>query len=113
LLFYLNQFGSISQMNKNKELKKEIGERMRKIRRTFDYTQAQMVEFFDIGRANYSRIENGEVWPGAHIMYTLRRKFNISLDWLVTNTGNMFISEYKKKGQSRKVNLGGKTKEKK
>jgi transcriptional regulator with XRE-family HTH domain len=93
------------------ELKKEIGYRMRKIRKTLGYTQEKMVTFFDIGRANYSRIEKGEVWPGAHILYTLRTKFNVSLDWLITNTSKMFIREREKKGYSERVDFGEYTKE--
>lgn len=93
------------------ELKKEIGFRMRKIRKTLGYTQEKMVEFFDIGRANYSRIEKGEVWPGANILHTLRAKFNISLDWLITNTGKMFIRERDKKGYGERVDFGEYTKE--
>jgi transcriptional regulator with XRE-family HTH domain len=84
------------------ELKKEIGDRMRKVRKTLGYTQEKLVEFFDIGRANYSRIEKGEVWPGANILHTLRTKFNISLDWLITNTGKMFTREREKKEYSEK-----------
>ena len=93
------------------ELKKEIGDRMRKIRKTLGFTQEKMVEFFDIGRANYSRIEKGEVWPGANILHTLRTKFNISLDWLITNAGKMFIREREKKGDDEKVNFGEYTNE--
>jgi len=91
------------------ELKKEIGDRMRKVRKTLGYTQEKMVEFFDIGRANYSRIEKGEVWPGANILHTLRTKFNISLDWLITNTGKMFTREREKKvySEKEKADFGG------
>jgi transcriptional regulator with XRE-family HTH domain len=88
------------------ELKKEIGERMRKIRKTLGFTQEKMVEFFDIGRANYSRIEKGEVWPGVSILHKLRTKFNVSLDWLIANNGKMFTREHEKKAYSDKVNFG-------
>ena len=75
------------------ELKKAIGRRMRKIRKTLGYTQEKMVSFFDIGRANYSRIEKGEVFLGVNILHTLRSKFNVSLDWLISNTGKMYARE--------------------
>ena len=93
------------------ELKKEIGDRMRKMRKTLGFTQEKMVEFFDIGRANYSRIEKGEVWPGANILHTLRTKFHISLDWLITNTGKMYIQEPEKKVYYKKADFGEYTKE--
>jgi len=88
------------------ELKKEIGDRMRKIRKTLGFTQEKMVEFFDIGRANYSRIEKGEVWPGVSILHKLRTRFNISLDWLITNSGKMFTREYDKKADDDGADFG-------
>lgn len=75
------------------ELKKEIGQRMRKLRKALGYTQEQIVEYFEIGRANYSRIEKGEVHPGAMILSTLHTKFNVSLDWLICNNGKMFLRD--------------------
>lgn len=85
------------------ELKKEIGQRMRKIRKTLGYTQGKMVSFFDIGRANYSRVEKGDVFPGVKILYTLREKFNVSLDWLITNNGQMFTQDREKKEFNDKI----------
>lgn len=87
------------------KLKKEIGARMRKIRKTLGYTQEKMVTHFDIGRANYSRIEKGEVLPGATILNVLRAEFNVSLDWLITNNGRMFLRDRDKKGADR-LDLG-------
>ncbi len=65
------------------ELKKEIGVKLKKFRKKLGLTQAEMVANFDIGRANYSRIEKGEVFPNAEILFTLKTKFDISLDWLI------------------------------
>ncbi len=93
------------------ELKKAIGQRMRKIRKALGYTQEKMVSFFDIGRANYSRVENGEVFPGVKILYTLREKFNVSLDWLITNTGKMFIRDRERKEYNDKIYFGQYTEE--
>ena len=78
-----------------RQLRREIGQRMRKIRKTLGLTQDQMVSPFTIGRANYSRIEKGEIFPQATILHTLRTKFNISLDWLISNEGEMYLNENK------------------
>ncbi|NIM18017.1 MAG: helix-turn-helix domain-containing protein [Candidatus Aminicenantes bacterium] len=72
------------------QLRKEIGMRLRKLRKTLGYTQEQMVSYFDIGRANYSRIEKGEIFPGAAILNRLKIEFDVSLDWLIANEGQMF-----------------------
>lgn len=65
------------------KLKKEIGVKLRKFRKSLGLTQAEMVSNFAIGRANYSRIEKGEVFPNVGILYTLKTKFNLSLNWLI------------------------------
>ncbi len=73
------------------KLKKEIGLRMRKVRKALGYTQERIVAYFNIGRANYSRIEKGEVLPNGAVLNSLRTKFGVSLDWLITNNGTMFV----------------------
>ncbi len=81
---------------------------MRKIRKALGYTQNKIVSFFDIGRANYSRIEKGEIFPGAAILNTLRSEFNVSLDWLLTNKGDMFLQSAESANKERLnfLNLG-------
>lgn len=89
-----------------KELKREIGLRMRKIRKALGFTQEQMVSYFDIGRANYSRIEKGEVHPSATILSTVRTEFHVSLDWLITNHGKMFLKERTRKQDRIQIEFG-------
>jgi len=91
------------------ELRKEIGLRMRKLRKKLSYTQDQMVSNFNIGRANYSRIEKGEIFPVATILNTLRKELNVSLDWLISNEGEMFLQE--RKERTEKVDFGEYTEE--
>jgi len=79
----------------NNSLKNDIGLRMRKLRKHLGLTQAQLVSYFDIGRANYSRIEKGEVFPNPNTLYVLRTQFNVSLDWLLADIGTMFVDENK------------------
>jgi transcriptional regulator with XRE-family HTH domain len=88
------------------QLRKEIGMKMRKIRKALGYTQVQMVSFFDIGRANYSRIEKGEIFPTPTTLNTLCREFHVSLDWLIANEGEMFIPENKKQDTKKKRDSG-------
>ncbi len=93
---------------KHLQLKKDVGMRLRKVRKALGYTQNKMVSYFEIGRANYSRIEKGEIFPGAGILNTMRMKFDVSLDWLVTNKGDMFIRDLESNANEKPefVNLG-------
>jgi transcriptional regulator with XRE-family HTH domain len=74
-------------------LKKEIGKRLRKVRKTLGYTQDQMVGYFDCGRANYSRIEKGEVFPNPGMLEVLYNQFNVSLHWLICSKGAMMQAQ--------------------
>ena len=80
------------------ELKATVGKKLRKIRKSLGFTQEKMVTYFDIGRANYSRIEKGEVSPGLTLLKTLGDKFDVSLDWLVNNSGSMFMRDADQSG---------------
>lgn len=88
------------------QLRKEIGMRMRKLRKALGHTQEQMVSYFDIGRANYSRIEKGEIFPGAAILNTLKIEFDVSLDWLIANEGQMFHHSREGKKREEHVDFG-------
>ncbi len=66
------------------KLKKDFGIKLRKFRKSLGFTQAEMVSNFDVGRANYSRIEKGEVFSNVTILHTLKTKFNLSLNWLLS-----------------------------
>lgn len=74
-------------------LKQDIGRRMREVRKSLGYTQDQMVDYFDCGRANYSRIEKGEVFPNPTMLEVLNQRFHVSLHWLICNTGGMYLSQ--------------------
>jgi transcriptional regulator with XRE-family HTH domain len=88
------------------QLRKEIGMKMRKIRKALGYTQVQMVSFFEIGRANYSRIEKGEIFPTATILNALCKEFHVSLDWLIANEGEMFLLQKPKKDAKKNLGFG-------
>lgn len=71
------------------ELKKEVGKRLRQFREKAGFTQRRMASYFDIGHANYSRIERGEIFPGIYVLNILKQEFNLSLHWLVCGQGEM------------------------
>jgi transcriptional regulator with XRE-family HTH domain len=78
------------------ELKKKVGIKMRNLRKGMGLTQEKMVTHFDkIGRANYSRIEKGEIFPNESILYTLIKKLKISLNWFIADEGQMMLTKRK------------------
>lgn len=79
-----------------KKLKKDVGERLRQFRKKIGYTQDRIAPYMGVGRANYSRIEIGDIFPGIPALVTLKDEFNLSLHWLLCNHGEMFIEEKEK-----------------
>lgn len=76
-------------------LRKKIGQRVKKIRKEKGLTQNEMVSHFKCGRSNYSKMESGQIMPGASLMAILHTKFKVSLDWLITGEGTMYYDAHK------------------
>ncbi|MCP4146390.1 MAG: helix-turn-helix domain-containing protein [bacterium] len=74
---------------KKDKYRKEIGQRIHQVRKSLGFTQEQMVAYLPIGRANYSRIEKGEVFPNPIFLQVFYSEFNISMEWLLCNEGAM------------------------
>lgn len=64
------------------ELKEKVGAKIRKVRLGLGLTQAEMAENFNIGRADYSRIEKGNIFPNCLVLHTLNSGLNVSMDWI-------------------------------
>ena len=77
-----------NKLNINKE---EIGARLRQARKRLDKSQAIVSENFNISRGIISEWENGHVAPSLKFLVNFSKKYNISLDWLVSGTGDVFV----------------------
>lgn len=71
------------------EIKEKVGAKIRKVRLGLGLTQAEMAEHFNIGRADYSRIEKGNIFPNCLVLYTLNSGLNVSMDWLFNGEERM------------------------
>lgn len=79
----------VNEHSEKMVLKKQIGQRMKEFRKQLRLTQVEMAPHCGIGRADLSRIEKGEVFPGILLLTTLSKKFRLSLDWILLNEGDM------------------------
>lgn len=79
--------------NKEKTIKNTIGKRFRDIRDQIGLTQTELAKQLGCGRSNISQIESGKNLPGGSILITLKSKYNVSLDWLFSGEGSMFIEK--------------------
>ncbi len=79
----------IELMEEKEKVKKEVGGRVKILRKHLRYNQGQMAAFLDIGSSDLSSIERGKIYPTIYMLYLLRKKFNVSLYWLLFNEGEM------------------------
>ncbi|MCP5048714.1 MAG: helix-turn-helix transcriptional regulator [bacterium] len=78
---------------KHKERAYEVGQRVKKIRRSRGYNGLHMAETLGVNRTNYYRIENGRALPRLITLINLAQSLNISLDWLILNRGEMHCEQ--------------------
>ena len=81
----------MNEKSEKLELKKEIGARMKEFRKQMRFTQHEMAPYCGVGRADLSRIEKGEVFPGIFLLVKLSKEFKLSLPWVLLNEGEMLI----------------------
>ena len=62
-----------------------IGRRIRETR-GFDLTQEEFARQLGISQSQLSKYERGLVPPGADVLIQLKKKFGVSIDWLLTGS---------------------------
>jgi transcriptional regulator with XRE-family HTH domain len=79
-------------MRKN-EYEKKIALKLKQIRESHHLSTVQMAAKLRIYLASYRRNEECTTTPGLSTLYNLGNDFNISLDWLVMDKGEMYYNE--------------------
>ena len=70
--------------------RKEIGKRLKLVRRTIDYTQMELGKLCGLPHSNISEIESGKRKIQAQYLFLLASKFKVNLNWVFTGAGAMF-----------------------
>jgi len=74
-------------------MSKTLGEKLRMIRGSL--TQTELAQMLDCPQGYISRYEKGVVKPSIQFIYNLTKNFNVSLDWLLANDGDMYTTPSK------------------
>ena len=74
---------------------KTLGEKFRMVRGTM--TQTELSKLLDIPQGYISRYEKGVEKPSLKFIYGMIKNFNVSVDWLLANEGDMYRSAQKEK----------------
>ncbi|WP_051430683.1 helix-turn-helix domain-containing protein [Thermicanus aegyptius] len=71
---------------REKELKKQIGERVRKLRTGAGLSMEEFAQRIHATSATISNIENGKSIPGGAILLNISKAFHVSSDWILRGT---------------------------
>jgi transcriptional regulator with XRE-family HTH domain len=72
---------------------REIGSRLKELRKHLDYSRDRMAAFFEITPNGYGKNESGETFPRLPSLRRLSEELNISMDWLIFKRGAMYFQE--------------------
>lgn len=76
------------------ENRKKIGERLKQVRKALGLMQKDIAGKFGIGRTQMTNIEKGKTIP-AYLLHWLHLEHNVSIDWIFSGTGEMFVKKSK------------------
>ena len=65
---------------------KTLGRRLRELR-GFDLTQGELAKELGISQSQLSKYERGIAAPPADILFFIKQRFEVSIDWLLTGEG--------------------------
>jgi len=87
---HMNERGGEEMKNKlPAKRKKEIGERVRAIRKALRLEQTELAKEMDVSQAIISQYENGLTEIPLSFLEYLKKKHRVSSDWLIFGTGEM------------------------
>lgn len=76
-----------------KDLLKDIGYKLKKVRKQVNYSLPYMAARLGLVRSSFLRNETGKTCPNIMILRKLGKEFDVSLDWLICDKGQMFYGE--------------------
>ena len=65
---------------------RSFGRRLRELR-GFDLHQDQVAKDLGISQSQLSKYERGVVAPPADVLFRIKQRFRVSIDWLLTGEG--------------------------
>ncbi len=74
-------------------MKKTENQRIKELREVLKLTQVQLADFLGVSKQYFYRVEKGLTDLSKEKIVTLCVKYNVSIDWLLTGRGQMFLNK--------------------
>lgn len=75
-------------------IKQEIGKRFRKFREAIKKAQHELASELNIYQSTITNIERGKTFPNIKYLQHFYNKYNLNINWLLTNEGDMVMYHY-------------------
>jgi transcriptional regulator with XRE-family HTH domain len=86
-----------SKKAKNAELKKTIGDRFKKFRKSIDKPQHHLAEELDVFQSTITNFELGKTFPNSGYLYHFFEEYGLNIHWLFTGQGHKFVRDLTKR----------------
>lgn len=91
-LDYISGFTRKNIKHKKAECNKiEIGKRLKLLRKELNLSQQELADDCNISQTTYSGYETGNYLINTITIYTICKKYNVSMDWIVGRTNNKYL----------------------
>ncbi len=77
-------------VEKDKQIRKNSMVRFKQFREALKLSTDELAAYLGLAGSSYSKYERGETFPGPAHLNTLVKRFNLSVNWLITGNGAMF-----------------------
>jgi transcriptional regulator with XRE-family HTH domain len=88
----MNKIDKDMQLN-DKTVRKEMGFRFLLFRKAIQKTGKQLASELNIPESTINEIENGSTYPKITWLHYLYEKYELNINWLLTQNGRMFTKE--------------------
>jgi transcriptional regulator with XRE-family HTH domain len=70
-----------------------LNKQIKKVRKSKNLSITEFAKIIEGSTGFICEVENGKRMPGSRFLIALIEKFNISIDWVLTGEGEMFITK--------------------
>jgi transcriptional regulator with XRE-family HTH domain len=75
-------------------MKIEIGKRFRRFRESIKKAQHELAAELNIYQSTITNIERGKTFPNIRYLIHFYKKYQLNINWLLTNDGDMLVYHY-------------------
>jgi transcriptional regulator with XRE-family HTH domain len=75
-------------------MKIEIGKRFRRFRESINKAQHELAAELNIYQSTITNIERGKTFPNIRYLIHFYKKYQLNINWLLTNDGDMLVYHY-------------------